>query len=270
VKATLIEARRWIDEARHIVIFTGAGMSAESGIPTFRDRGGLWDTFPAERFATLPGILRVAQEDPLALARFFLGLLEPVVSAHPNPGHRAVADLQARATVTVVTQNVDGLHQEAGSTDVHEIHGTLFKVALATGKTLKTMGKDALGELVAQLARFVRAPPSSPQEHRPALGLILAPYLDLDPGFSHRPQIVLFGEILQEPAWSLALKAVENCDLMIMVGTSGEVFPANILPEKVHQGGGRVIGIGPDVGEAELWIQGPAGGVLPLLLERNQ
>src|SRR5580704_14259771 len=110
-------------KARNVVVFTGAGISAESGIPTFRDADGFWQRFPPEQFATWSGLLRTALTRPQLVAEFVLNVVEPVAKAAPNAAHRAVAELQKYAKTSVVTQNIDGLHQSAGSTHVHEIHG---------------------------------------------------------------------------------------------------------------------------------------------------
>jgi NAD-dependent deacetylase len=261
----LNEAVHLLRQARQVTVFSGAGISAESGIPTFRDRDGLWAHYPPERFATLPGLAQVAEEDPLALAGFFHALLAPVVQANPNPGHNAVARLEAFFDVTVITQNVDNLHQEAGSSAVYEVHGTLYRVDLATGKTLKHLSKEMLAQMVRRIANFIDAPPPG-KDLRTALGAILKPYLDMKTGFGHRPGIVLFGEPPNEPDWSESQQAAEACDLMLLVGTSGEVFPANLLPERVRQRGRPVIGVGPESGRADIWLLGKAGEILPELV----
>src|SRR5262245_13435638 len=108
--------------ARRVVVFTGAGVSAESGIPTFRDAEGLWERFPPEQFASIRGLVRTALTRPARFADFLYAVLEPVALAKPSPAHLAVAELDKRVPTVVVTQNIDGLHQEAGSSTVHEIH----------------------------------------------------------------------------------------------------------------------------------------------------
>src|SRR5262249_44213642 len=133
---TFSEAVNCLRRAERVVIFTGAGVSAESGIPTFRDAGGLWQKFPPEQFASWAGLLRTALLDPARLAEFLAAVLEPVAVAKPNPGHHAIAALEKHVLTTVVTQNVDGLHQEAGSTRVREIHGTFFEIVTWQGRFL--------------------------------------------------------------------------------------------------------------------------------------
>jgi len=110
----------WLRSAHEVVVFTGAGVSAESGIPTFRDDGGFWRHFPVEEFASWRGLVRTAIRRPRRLAEFIHAVLHPIAAAKPNAAHRAIAAMEKHVGVTVVTQNIDNLHQEAGSTVVHE------------------------------------------------------------------------------------------------------------------------------------------------------
>ena len=103
-------------------------MSAESGIPTFRDDGGFWQRFPVEQFACWDGIVRTAIRRPRELAEFAYEVIEPIAGAQPNAGHLAIEQLERHTKVTVITQNIDGLHQAAGNTTVHEIHGSLSQI----------------------------------------------------------------------------------------------------------------------------------------------
>src|SRR5215469_11640115 len=119
-------------KARRVVVFSGAGISADSGIPTFRDADGFWQRFPPERFATWGGLLDTALTEPRSVAEFVLNVVEPIAKAETNAGHLAVAQLDRRVETTVVTQNIDGLHQAAGSQDVLEIHGSLLEVVDAS------------------------------------------------------------------------------------------------------------------------------------------
>ena len=105
-------------KARRVVAFTGAGISAESGVPTFRDAEGFWQRFPPEKFATWKGLISTAASDPRSVAEFVLNVVEPIATAEPNPGHQALAELERQVPTTVITQNIDGLHQTAGSTTV--------------------------------------------------------------------------------------------------------------------------------------------------------
>lgn len=255
-------AAAWLAEAKRVVVFTGAGVSAESGIDTFRDNTGLWRRFPPERFATLPGLLAVAVKEPAELAAFLRAVLGPIAAARPNPAHLAIAALERHVATTVVTQNIDGLHQEAGSTTVREIHGTLFDVVSPTGHKVRTLTRADLVRLVAALERIERGPFKLPRLIRAT-----SPLMGLGKGLAHRPRVVLFGEHLAEPDWSCAERDASACDVMLVVGTSGEVYPAASLPERASDVGARVIGVGLEPGYGDLWLMGKAGEILPRLVE---
>jgi NAD-dependent deacetylase len=125
VDHALERASSMLRVARSIAVFTGAGVSAESGIPTFRDGDGLWSRFPPERFARWQSLEQLIRHKPLLVAEFVLELLHPIVSARPNSAHEAIANLERlNKEAVVITQNIDGLHQRAGSTLVAEIHGS--------------------------------------------------------------------------------------------------------------------------------------------------
>ena len=257
----LLQAAHWLRSARNVVVFTGAGISGESGIATFRDEGGFWSQFPPEQFATWNGLLKTAATRPRHLAEFLLALLEPVARATPNPGHRAIEQLEHHTCVTVVTQNVDGLHQEAGNTVVHEIHGSLFEIVTLSGRFVRLVSRRELLQIVeavrGTLDRWFVLP---------RLLAAVSPVLRLDPGSVHRPKIVLFGEPMAEPAWTQSLAAAGACDLMLVVSTSGEVLPAAMLPHEARAAGAKLIGVGPEMGNADCWLSGPAGEVLPALV----
>lgn len=262
-EAPLERAASWLRAAKRVVAFTGAGVSQESGIPTFRDGGGLWREFPPERFARPGALVEMALREPTEVARFLLAVLEPVALAAPNAGHRALAALEAHAHVDVITQNIDRLHHEAGSRAVHEIHGSLLEVEGAGGEVVRTLTRDELRDIVKRLRRSLT--------RRFRLGHVLSavqPLMGLGTGFVHRPRVVLFGEALAEPDWTRAQEAARSCDLMLVVGTSGEVWPAASLPEVAAASGARVIGVNPDEVDGDVWLAGTAGDVLPRLVER--
>src|SRR5262249_43419981 len=144
----LDEAAGFLRHAGRVAVFTGAGVSAESDIPTFRDEDGLWKEFPPEQFACWPGLLKCVARYPRRLAEFLIAVLAPVAVARPNSGHAAIAMLEKRVTTTVITQNIDALHQEAGSTRVREIHGSLLKVANLGGRTLARLSRKDLDRIV--------------------------------------------------------------------------------------------------------------------------
>jgi len=256
------EAVRRLREASRVVVFTGAGISAESGIATFRDAEGLWQRFPPDAFATLPGLLTTALTRPRRAAEFFIAFLEPIALARPNAGHLAIAKLEAHKSVTVVTQNIDGLHQEAGSSIVYEIHGSILNIVGRGGRLIRRLTRKALADLVSELRRA-----SSRRSFAfPQLLRTMEPVFSIGIGLNHRPNVVLFGEAMAEPDWSLAIEAVQKCDCLIAVGTSGTVMPAASLPEEAPEQA-TIINVDPAGGAGDLQLHGPAGSVLPALVE---
>jgi NAD-dependent deacetylase len=256
------EAARRLRAAGRVVVFTGAGISAESGIPTFRDDSGLWREFPPEQFANWPALVRAAFFRPARLVEFLHAVLAPIAEARPNPAHQAIAELERHLITTVITQNVDGLHQEAGSLRVREVHGSFFKVVNLRGRFLRRLGRPDLLRIVERLRR-ARAGPFKLLR----LCRAVAPLLGLSWRGVRRPAVVLFGDALAEPDWTFARQDVQGCELMLVVGTSGAVLPAALLPVWARQQGARIIHVDPhDSGHGHLWLRGPAAEVLPRLV----
>lgn len=251
-------------EAKRVVVFTGAGVSAESGIPTFRDEGGFWTEFPPEIYATWNGILRAATKEPRRLAAFVHAVIAPIADAEPNAGHRAIAEISQHRHVTVVTQNIDGLHQRAGNSRVLEVHGSMYEVVSLNGKrkrrTLTTVQLRRIAERVRRAKYGAMALARLLVAIRPMAGLGIRG--------AHRPNLVLFGDSLAEPDWSDALKAAKECDCLLTVGTSGLVMPAALIPEYAKAAGAHVITIDPSEGGGDVWLRGTACDVLPLLVAR--
>ncbi len=216
-----------------IVFFTGAGMSAESGVPTYRGKGGIWKEYEPQRYACQAAFDR----DPEAVWEFHNYRRGLVGACEPNAGHRLIA--QAEATlphVTVVTQNIDGLHQLAGSERVYELHGSLWWVRCGSER------------------RFSRAVPFDAQ--RPD-------------GKWWRPDIVWFGDSLKSEVVTKAIDAITRCDLLVSIGTSAVVYPAAQMPLLAQQNGATLVEINPDetpVSKAyDICIRGTAGEVLTAL-----
>jgi NAD-dependent deacetylase len=191
---------------RRIVVFTGAGVSADSGIPTFRGSGGLWRDFRAEDLATPEAFAR----DPALVWEWYEWRRGLVRAAEPNAAHRAIARLE---DALVVTQNVDGLHARAGSRDIIELHGSLFRTRCTREGTARASPEP-----------FTELPP------RCECGALL------------RPDVVWFGEMLPRGAFERAAAAVETADALLVIGTSGVVYPAAGL---VSLHGGLSIEINP-------------------------
>lgn len=236
-------------------------MSAESGIPTFRDSDGFWQRFPPEQFASWRGLLQTALTDPHSVAEFVLNVVEPIAQAEANAGHLAVAQLDHRAKTTVVTQNIDGLHQSAGSKDVLEIHGSLLEVVdVSTGMLIQRFNRDDLLRIAETLRKYASKESSLFSFFRQ-----LRRSYPLDWRGRHRPNLVLFGDAMAEPAWSKACQAVNECDVFLSVGTSGAVYPAAMLPNDAAKAGATVIAIDPQSCDG-CWLQGAAADVLPKLV----
>lgn len=252
---------RTLRDARRLVVFTGAGVSAESGIGTFRDDDGLWARFPPEQFANWPGLLGVAMEEPCRAAEFLLALLEPIAHAQPNAAHRAIAQIESHLPVTVVTQNVDGLHELAGSNRIHSIHGTLFETVYVDGRSRGRVTRAEIAGVASALQ-----PLCTPATTVDQLQAAIAPLMGAEVAGMYRPKIVLFGDALAEPDWTAAQEAVSDCDLLLVVGTSGMVYPAAMLPDQARRRGATVAAIDPEPVEGFIWLEGMAGEVLPALV----
>lgn len=231
-----------IREARHVLVFTGAGVSAESGIATFRDAlTGLWANNDPQQLATPEGFMA----DPARVWGWYQWRRQQLLSREPNPAHRAIAALAQRgARVTVVTQNVDDLHERAGSEGVIHLHGSL----------LSTRCFDCA------------IPARVPVDPMPLDGAAIPP-----PHCEHcngllRPGVVWFGEALPEDAWQQAVEAAESADLVLVVGTSGLVYPAAQIPGLAWERGATVVHVNtepvPVAAEREYSVVGPAGKIL--------
>jgi NAD-dependent deacetylase len=230
----------WVRAARRLVVLTGAGMSAESGVPTFRDaQTGLWAKFRPEELATEEAF----RANPAMVWDWYALRREMVAQVEPNAGHRALADYASRhpGRLTLVTQNVDGLHQRAGSPGVLALHGNI--------------AEDKWLDAPRACCRQDSALPGSP----PACGVC---------GNRLRPAVVWFGEMLPARELAAAEEAARACDLMLVVGTSGAVYPAAGLARMAR---GRVAILNPQPSElddaADVVLRGTAAGTLPQLLE---
>lgn len=229
-----------------ITVLSGAGISAESGVPTFRDdKNGLWARFDPYQLSSTQGW----RDNPERVWGWYLWRHYLVADVEPNPGHRAIAAWQDYAEVSVITQNVDDLHERAGSTAVHHLHGSLFEFRCAR------CGIAYTGVL--------------PEMAEPAL--------EVEPPVCHcggliRPDIVWFGEQLPSAPWQRAVEATEAADVMVVVGTSAVVYPAAGLPDLALSRGTAVVEVNPEVtplsGNATVSIRETASRALPGLLQR--
>jgi NAD-dependent deacetylase len=242
------------------VAFTGAGISAESGIPTFRDPGGLWDRFDPAEFGTWEGLARVAVNRPDALADFLSDLRRAFAGARPGPGHAALAGLEECGVLrAVITQNVDGLHQDAGSRRVIELHGSFrCRACLVCGAT-EPIGREAFLQDTDRAIAGLRS------AFVPSLAAILPRCSAC--GGPARPDFVAFGDAVRHYEEAEAL--VREAQVVLVVGTSAEVFPAARLPEEARAAGATILEVaaGPTSIEADHRVVGRAGSMLPLLAE---
>lgn len=243
---TVVRAREWIADATAVAVLTGAGISAESGIPTFRDAlTGLWATFRPEELATPEAF----SANPKLVWDWYAWRRDAVAKAAPNPGHAALVAIEQACAdrgvdFTLITQNVDGLHRSAGSRNVLELHGNIRRVKCFD----RHHPVDAW-------------PEGDDVPACPRCGSLL------------RPDVVWFGEGLPTDAYVRALAAAQSCDVFLCVGTSAVVEPAASLPFLALQEGARVIEVNPQAtpltGRATLSLVGSAGEILPHLVEEG-
>lgn len=232
--SSVAEAVRAIREAkpRSVVVFTGAGVSADSGIPTFRGEGGLWRNFRAEDLATADAFRR----DPGLVWEWYEWRRGLIRAAQPNAAHEAIARLPR---APVVTQNVDGLHARAGAVDVIELHGNIFRVRCVK-ENKRTVREEAFADL----------PPRC------------------DCGALLRPDVVWFGEMLPDDAVARAVSVIRAADLLLVIGTSGVVYPAAGFV-KLHRG--LSIEINPEAtpisSVCEIAVAAKAAAVTPAIVE---
>jgi len=239
----LDQAADLLRRAKHVCVLTGAGVSAESGVPTFRGAHGLWKGFRAEQLATPEAFA----SDPPLVWKFYNWRRELLADVRPNPGHAALATMETiLPRFDLITQNVDGLHQAAGSCNVIELHGNLWHVRCVAC----SYRRRAVGEKLP-------AEPRCP-----------------DCGDWLRPGVVWFGELLSTDAIEAARRATDACDVMLVVGTSAVVQPAASMADWARQHGAAVIEVNPEAtplsSRAAVCLAGASGQVLPRLLDRLQ
>ena len=225
--------------ARHVCVLTGAGISAESGVPTFREaQSGLWEQYDPLQLATPEAFL----EDPALVWRWYRWRRELVAKAEPNAGHKALARLAGLVPrLTLITQNVDGLHQRAGSDDLIEFHGNIFEDRCFHERTLHA-ADDALDV------------PTCP-----------------DCGSPLRPGVVWFGEAISEEALARSWAAAADCDVFLSIGTSSLVYPAAGLADVAGKYGALRVEVNPNptlqASSFDFALSGKSGVILPELVE---
>jgi NAD-dependent deacetylase len=226
-----------IKAAKKIVFVTGAGISQESGIPTFRGKDGLWRKHDPMQLATIDAFF----DNPKLVWEWYEERRKNILNAQPNLGHTAIAQLEKYKEIVVLTQNIDGLHQRAGSTNVLELHGSIIRIK-CTVCNFKDEITTSFGDL----------PPSC------RCGSML------------RPDVVWFGEPLPQNVWERAIIHASSCDVMIIAGTSLVVSPANSLPVFAKQNNSLLIEVNPEEtlmsSEMDLSIKATSAKALPSLI----
>lgn len=237
--AAMQEVKSLLTSAKAVTVLTGAGISADSGVPTFRGADGLWRNFRAEDLATPEAFAR----DPRLVWEWYNWRRELIASKSPNPAHDAVAEMERRhRRFWLITQNVDGLHRAAGSEKLSEIHGNIWKVrCTACGRV-----SDNRDVPIAILPSCT------------ACGSLV------------RPHIVWFGESLDPHDLDRSQEAINTCNVLLIIGTSGTVYPAASFAAVAKAAGAFVIEINPDPAPhsraVDLFLRGRAMDLVPLLL----
>jgi NAD-dependent protein deacetylase/lipoamidase len=237
------ELAELIRGAQPCVVLTGAGISTDSGIPDFRSPAGIWAQYDPMEYATISAFRR----DPVKVWDFYARRFEVLMRAEPNEGHLMLAELERHGLVqAVVTQNIDGLHQRAGSRNVIEVHGSI-----------RTASCPGCGHVVT-FAYVVEALAERPAPPCPRCGAIL------------KPDVVMFGELLPEAAIDRAFELARAAGVLLAIGSMLEVYPVAGLPEETLVHGGRLAivtrGPTPYDGRAAVRVDGGAGETLALLV----
>ncbi|MGE3978898.1 MAG: NAD-dependent deacetylase [Nitrospira sp.] len=238
--ADLAALQRRLADARSITVLTGAGISADSGVPTFRGTDGLWKNFRAEDLATPEAFER----DPRLVWEWYNWRRELIATKQPNPAHKAIVELESRCPdFWLITQNVDGLHRDAGSRKISEIHGNIWKVR-CTGCGVVENNRDVPIAILPSCAHC---------------GSLL------------RPHIVWFGESLLADDLDCCANALNRCDVLLVIGTSGVVYPAAGFASVAKEARAFVAEINldptPQLALVDISLQGRAKDLVPLLLE---
>lgn len=230
------QAAEWIAEAQRVIVLSGAGLSKASGIPTYRDAGGLWRTEENLKFSHIDGF----RADPEGFNKFWGKKIATFAAAKPNFGHTALARLQTLKPTTHATQNVDGLLQDAGCSGVLELHGNLRRFRCSACRRVPEVQDSRLCSHC---------------------------------GKPNRPDVVLFGELLDRKTEDAALLAATHASVVLVIGTTAEVYPAARIPYLAHEYGAWVVVIDVEpsenlLGYADCVLKGPAELVLPRLIEQ--
>ncbi len=238
IPAALIDR---LASAREVVAFTGAGVSAESGVPTFRGPDGIWSKFKPEELASMEAFMK----NPALVWEWYSHRRTIIGTVAPNPGHRALAEMEGVfPRMTVVTQNIDNLHRRAGSKRVFELHGNIERsYCMQCGKPYPDVAAPEKGSIPLCAC-----------------------------GGTIRPDVVWFGEMLPEDEWEASVSASSTAEVFFSIGTSAVVYPAASLPFLAKRSGAVLVEINPDptplTESADWFLRGPSGTILPEIHRR--
>ncbi|MFH0826846.1 MAG: NAD-dependent deacylase [Candidatus Omnitrophota bacterium] len=248
-----------------VACLTGAGISAESGIPTFRGKGGLWEKYDPQTYAYPDGLENLLRREPKKLADFVSDFYTVLLEAKPNPAHISLAALEKKGILeSVITQNIDDLHALAGSQRIIELHGNAFRIKCAFCSKARELERK---EIQASLP-LLKMDSLSRLE---ILKILSRFFPRCSCGSRFRIDIVLFGEPLPEEALTGALRSLERCSLFLLIGSSLEVYPAASLPSYAKEKGAVLIEINSSLSALshifDYSIKGQASDVMPVLLK---
>ncbi|XP_067651269.1 NAD-dependent protein deacylase-like [Haliotis asinina] len=262
--------RKDFAKAKHIVVLTGAGVSAESGVPTFRGAGGFWRKYQAQDLATPEAF----QENPSLVWEFYHYRREVMLSKSPNAAHKAIAECEKRLAsqgrrVVVITQNIDELHRTAGTQNIQELHGSLFKTRCTKCSDV-AVNRDSP---ICESLRGKGAPEPDVSEARIPVDQLP---MCKKPGCGGllRPHVVWFGESLNRDVLMQSGEELDKCDLCLVVGTSSVVYPAAMFAPQVASRGVPVAEFNmestPATSSFGYHFEGPAGTFVPQALARHE
>ena len=256
------QAAQIIARSDYAIAFTGAGMSAESGIPTFRDPGGIWDRFDPGEIGSSGGLMAFAARNPERIREFLRESVNTFQRAEPNPGHYGLSDLEKMGILkSIITQNIDALHTLAGNTRVFEVHGNLYRFRCTSCAYPVQIAREAI---LGRMSQVLNSDTFS-------LELLLGALPSCGKCSNiMRPDVVMFGEAVLQMEESI--REARRADVVIILGTSGVVYPAASVPIEARRSNAKIIEINPTEnafrGITEVYVRQSSGTALPQIVEQ--
>lgn len=260
------KAAEMIMRSKYAIAFSGAGASAESGIPTFRDKGGVWEKYPVEIFGTPKGLIYVLLTEPQRFAEFLISAINTLFAAKPNTGHISLAELEELGILkAVITQNIDSLHQEGGSKRVIEVHGSITKFRCINCNKRENLSKTQVNEIARSFSE--RAKYFEGGDIDTALQFFQNVIPRCECGGIMRPDVVFFTEPVHNI--DIAFEEARKADCCIVVGTSGVVYPAAYVPQIVKSKNGTIIEINPNQQsfDSDIYISESFSSAMPKIVQ---